>query len=59
MKFLIIFIFVFSILVIIRDTFQIIRVIKMRDGKVDMSNKRVLLLGLSISYVLSILIMSL
>ena len=59
MKFLIIFIFVFSILVIIRDTFQIIRVIKMREGKVDMSNKRVLLLGLSISYVLSILIMSL
>lgn len=59
MKFLIIFIFVFSILVIIRDTFQVIRVIKMREGKVDMSNKRVLLLGLSISYVLSILIMSL
>ena len=59
MKFLIIFIFVFSILVIIRDTFQVIRVIKMREGKVDMPNKRVLLLGLSISYVLSILIMSL
>lgn len=52
-----IFLFVFSILIIIKNLFNFIKVLYLKEGKYDNSRIQQLLLGSSISYVITFLIL--
>jgi hypothetical protein len=52
-----VFVFIFCILCIIRDTYGILKILKLKEGKYSLSTERLFLLGGSISYVLTMLIM--
>ena len=51
-----IFIFIFSILIIIRDLYNFIKVLKLKEGKYDANTTNLILLATSISYVITMLI---
>lgn len=51
-----IFVFIFAILVIIRDLFNLIKVIRLKEGKFELTRTGLISLGCSISYVLTMLI---
>lgn len=52
-----VFFFIFAILCIIRDTFNLLKVIKLKEGKLNMNTSRMILLASSISYVLTMIIL--
>lgn len=51
------FIFILSSLEVIREIFGVIKIIKMRSGKIELTGWRLSFLGFSISYILTILIL--
>lgn len=51
-----IFIFIFSILIIIRDLYNFVKVLKLKEGKYDANTTNLILLATSISYVITMLI---
>lgn len=51
-----IFIFIFSILVILKNVISFLWVFNSQNGKVDVSTKTLTLLGSAISYIITVLI---
>jgi hypothetical protein len=51
------FVFILSFLEVFREIFGVIKVIKMRSGKVDITGWRLTFLGFSISYILTMIIL--
>lgn len=51
------FVFILSFLDVFREIFGVIKVIKMRSGKVDITGWRLTFLGFSISYILTMIIL--
>lgn len=51
-----IFIFVFALLIVIRDAYNFLKVLKLKEGKYDASEKNLILLGSSISYIITMLV---
>ena len=51
------FVFILSFLEVFREIFGVIKVIKMRSGKVDITGWRLTFLGFSISYILTMFIL--
>lgn len=52
-----VFFFIFAILCIIRDFYGLAKVIRLKEGKLDMGSLRIAMLGISISYVITMLIL--
>ncbi len=50
------FIFIFCSLNIFKHFYNLVKVMRTREGKIDTNNLSTILLGLSISYVLTVLI---
>lgn len=50
------FVFIFCSLNIFKNFYQLVKVLRSRDGKINNDNLSTILLGLSISYVLTCLI---
>lgn len=51
-----IFFFVFAILCVIRDIYGFCKVLVLQEGKYEMTNKRLLVVGVSLSYIMTLLI---
>jgi hypothetical protein len=52
-----VFVFILSFLEVFREIFGVIKVIKMRSGKVEITGWRLTYLGFSISYILTMIIL--
>lgn len=51
------FVFILAFLEVFREIFGVIKVIKMRSGKVEITGWRLTYLGFSISYILTMIIL--
>jgi hypothetical protein len=51
-----IFIFIFALLIIIRDAYNFVKVLRLKEGKYDATTTNLILLASSISYVITTLI---
>lgn len=51
-----IFIFIFALLIIIRDAYNLVKVLRLKEGKYDATTTNLILLASSISYVITTLI---
>lgn len=51
-----IFFFIFAILIIVKDLYSFIKIIRLKEGKYNSTNLNSILLGSSISYVITMLI---
>ena len=51
-----IFLFIYSILIIIRDLYTFTKVLRLKEGKYDATTLNLILLGSSISYIITMLI---
>ena len=51
-----IFLFVFSILIVIKNIYSFIKVMYMRQGKIDASRTSEIIFGCAVSYIITILI---
>lgn len=50
-----IFFFIYSILIVLKNIYSAIKVLSLREGKMDSSNVQLFLLGSSISYIITLL----
>lgn len=50
-----VFLFTFAILIVLRDLFRLLKVLKLKEGKYDASAKNLILLASSISYITAVL----
>lgn len=51
-----VFSFIFAILIVIRDAYNFVKVIRLREGKYDATTTNLIVLASSISYILTMLI---
>lgn len=51
-----IFIFIFALLIIIRDAYNFAKVLRLKEGKYDTTTTNLILLASSISYIITMLI---
>lgn len=51
-----IFIFIFALLIIIRDAYNFAKVLRLKEGKYDATTTNLILLASSISYIITMLI---
>lgn len=51
-----VFLFIFAILIIIRDAYNFIKVIKLKEGKYNATTTNLIVLASSISYIFTMLI---
>jgi len=51
-----IFLFVFSILIVVKNIYSFIKVMYMRQGKIDASRTSEIIFGCAVSYIITILI---
>lgn len=51
-----VFLFIFAILIVIRDAYNFVKVIRLREGKYDATTTNLIVLASSISYILTMLI---
>lgn len=51
-----VFLFIFCILCVLRESYGVVKVMKLKEGKVNLSTDRLLILGSAISYILTIII---
>ncbi len=51
-----IFIFIFALLIIIRDAYNFVKVLRLKEGKYDATTTNLILLASSISYIITTLI---
>lgn len=51
-----IFIFIFALLIIIRDAYNFVKVLRLKEGKYDATTTNLILLASSISYIITMLI---
>lgn len=54
-----IFIFIFALLIIIRDAYNFVKVLRLKEGKYDATTTNLILLASSISYIITMLIIGL
>lgn len=52
-----VFLFIFAILIVIRDAYNFVKVIRLREGKYDATTTNLIVLASSISYIFTMLIM--
>ena len=51
-----VFLFIFAILIVIRDAYNFVKVIRLREGKYDATTTNLIVLASSISYIFTMLI---
>lgn len=54
-----VFLFIFAILIVIRDAYNFVKVIRLREGKYDATTTNLIVLASSISYILTMIIIGL
>jgi len=54
-----VFLFIFAILIVIRDAYNFVKVIRLKEGKYDATTTNLIVLASSISYILTMLIIGL
>jgi hypothetical protein len=52
-----IFVFVFAILYIISRILNVVRVLRLKEGKIDTSRDTLIAIGLALSYIITVLIL--